>query len=204
MREVSDAFQVIHVLALFMQRVFLFYPGVASFYVATFNAMRNAHGIARMHDYFAAFELNMFGRIFPASALLFALSFVLTLHWLLMPLFLVSLTLCVLVLPMAVENRHVSTLQLFSLSLAVAKGESSRGSARCATALTHQPAAAHFVPMLAFVLLCLIMQLLGVVLLLVGFFVMFPLAHAAICFMYHHMVGVTGVKRDFEPMDIVH
>jgi len=51
----------------------------------------------------------------------------------------------------------------------------------------------YFFSMLGFLLLLGVMQLLGLLCFGVGLFVTFPVAFVALCYCYHHLVGVNGV-----------
>lgn len=177
----TTEFYVLHVAVLYVHRVFLFYPAIASFYAAAFNGMRHAGGRVALGDFFTCFRIDWLLRLWPASSVLFALAFVTTLQWYLVPLFLYSTILTLFVLPMLVDNPGMSTRDALVNSAIVSNG--------------------HLVSVTVFFVFCFLLQVVGLFL-IVGVFVTFPLCHLAVCYMVHHLIGVRGVDRGLEPMPV--
>ena len=98
-----------------------------------------------------------------------------------MPLFGYLMVLSLFALPMMVDQPRMGTYDALVNSAIVANG--------------------HLVSISLFFVFCFLLQVIGLFL-LVGVLVTFPLCHFAVCHMYHHLVGVSGVRRDYTPMPI--
>jgi len=172
------------VAVLFFHRLCLFYPALTSFYRAVFNGLRDINrNKVELADFFSSFTLPHMARLAPVGCFLFVFSFLATLHWTLLPLYIYYAISCCFVLPLHVEHPHLTTFKLFVHSALVGN--------------------AHMVQMCIFLVLCVVLQLLGLMFFVVGILVAFPLAQVAVGMAYHHLVGVNGVKREvLLPMNI--
>jgi hypothetical protein len=174
--------QFMHLLALYCHRVLLYYPAVGSFYMAIFNGMRRHHLTLEWHDFFSCFSLPELFRMSGIGTVLFLLSFITSLRLLMLPLYVYMMVVTMYAIPLHVEQRHLSIAEVLRYSMKTVHGQ--------------------FGNILFFLIYCVIVQVIGLLCFVVGIYVAFPVAHAAIAYSYHHLLGVNGVKRDMQPMPL--
>jgi len=159
-------------LAFAILRALMFVPFFASGYKAVFNAMRNNTKIV-FEDFFSCFKCAVFWRL---MGLYLSLSLVWVAGLFFFPLLFVGLYLqltTVFAVPIIVEQPSVGVRQSIAYSFKI----------------FHR----YFCSMLGLLLLLLVLQFVGALCLIVGLFVTLPTAFVAMCYCYHHLIGVNGV-----------
>jgi hypothetical protein len=145
-------------------------PCIASWFIAIFNAMRtNTH--VKFADFFAAFSCNYYcslvGLGFVMAFFRQALSFLFYLPgiW--------FAVVTVFAIPLHHEHRSLGIWKSMKFSANV----------------VHR----HFCCMLGFMLALALLQFAGLLCFGVGVLITIPLAHIALCYAYHYLIGVNGV-----------
>jgi len=149
------------------------FPIYASMYKAVFNAMRNNSKI-RFADFFSCFACPYFFRLAVLALVLTTLSCMGFLFW-----------------PLTLPAFYFSITSVFAVPLNVDQA-SFMG---VCEALMHSFKLFHryFCSLIGFLFLLGCMQILGALCFGVGLFVTIPVGFTAICYCYHHLVGVNGV-----------
>ncbi len=178
----SLSFQLLHIFSVYLHRVLLFFPAMASFYVAIFNSWRLHSGLVTVHDFFTYFEPSNWLRLLPLGTMLFFMGFATSLQWTLLPLFFYIHIVTVFALPLRVDHPHLSASQCIFNSVHIANG--------------------HFGPLALLVILCWVLNFLGLVCFVVGIYFTLPFGHITMCYAYHHIIGVKGAQSSMDPMQI--
>jgi hypothetical protein len=145
-------------------------PCVSSWFIAIFNAMRtNTH--VKFADFFAAFSCQYYCRLVGLGFVLAFFRHVLSFLFYFPGIWFALVT--VFAIPLHHEHPSLGIWKSMKFSANV----------------VHR----HFCCMFGFVILLGLLQILGLLCLGVGLLITIPLAHIALCYAYHYLIGVNGV-----------
>jgi len=143
---------------------------MCSWYIAVFNAMRtNSH--IKFRDFFSAFSCEYYFRLAALGVVLTSLHTALSFLYFFPGIWFSMITL----FTVALHQQH----KFLSI------GKSIYYSAK----VVHR----HFCSMMGFLICLALLQVVGFLCFIVGLLVTIPLAHIAICYAYHYLIGVNGV-----------
>jgi hypothetical protein len=155
-------------------------PCISSWFIAIFNAMRtNTH--VKFADFFAAFSCKYYCSLVGLGFVMTFFRHVLALLFYLPGIWFAMVT--VFALPLHHEHRSLGIWKSMKFSANV----------------VHR----HFCCMLGFMFLMVLLQVVGLLCFGVGLLVTIPLAHIALCYAYHYLIGVNGVAV-YVPQPVAH
>jgi hypothetical protein len=165
-------------IALFALRVFVYYPGLASYYVAVFNGIRRKNGLIYVGDFAAGFrwpDMASFSTLGVISFIVFYVAagpvvFTPWLHLCTVVLFATYHWLATFSLPLLVDQPQLGIFRSLMVSMRVVWNNGSQ---------------------VAFLLVLLLaMQIMGAAALLLGLLIAFPVAMTSICFAFDDLIGI--------------